>query len=648
MAKRFSGLMTPRRAFFLILALTMLPLVIFPLESFFYQELHRLPRIENGVLDLAGCDFGDGQGVSLNGAIPLNGEWEFYWNRWIVTDMEEGVSAKPDLMAQVPNSWRNYQIDGKPLPAKGYASYRLLLKNCPDDVLLVSYVPNLGEAYRTFLNGRLIAASGELSKNPDSGNVAMELNRERFNLQAARDCELVVEVSSANGGGLHLSPILAEEHSDFIQSHLRYMIVSVYVGILLVTIVCYLYLLLHQKPRLFSSVALLLLDIMMLLRLLVKQEMFGLLKTLVPFFRYQTTNVGIQVISLFLPAIFLICARDLWGVPLKRPVLRGILVFELVCCVPLYWFSMVGRGRMQFFISLIGFFPYLFVIRGFYQSLTQKVPGNLLVFTSMMLTISSLLGASESGSGFIVFNSSLFAPTAFIMAALLQVYLYLRQNLTMQKEALEAANLRARLRENEMTAMRNQIKPHFLYNALLAIQVLCTREPETAAEAVTRFSKYLRANMQFIMAAEPIPFTKELEHVQNYVSIERLRFRERLQVNYDIESQDFSVPPLTIQPLVENAIVHGACKNMAMGTVTLRTRPLEDGWLVEVIDDGPGFDRSVLERQTESQGLRNVIYRLREAVGAQVVIHSGCDQGTRVEVTIPQRGEETHAGDHCG
>ncbi len=110
--------------------------------------------------------------------------------------------------------------------------------------------------------------------------------------------------------------------------------------------------------------------------------------------------------------------------------------------------------------------------------------------------------------------------------------------------------------EQRIQIMMTQIQPHFLYNTLATIRSLCLRSPETAAQTIDQFSRYLRQNLDTLNQPELIPFSQELEHVRIYTGIEILMF-PYIHIRYDIDDDCFMVQPLTVQPLVENAIRHG-------------------------------------------------------------------------------------------
>lgn len=191
----------------------------------------------------------------------------------------------------------------------------------------------------------------------------------------------------------------------------------------------------------------------------------------------------------------------------------------------------------------------------------------------------------------------------------------------------------------------SQIRPHFLYNALNTIKALCTINPAVAETAIMDFATYLRANMGSIESKEPISFDQELQHIQSYLKIEKLRFGNRLTIVYDIKENNFLVPALSVEPLIENAVHHGIFKKKGNGTLTIRTYKDEYNFYVEVEDDGVGFDTKILAN-SERTGLKNTIHRLEVMINAAVKIKSELGKSTLVKITIPQKSTALNKTDN--
>lgn len=195
------------------------------------------------------------------------------------------------------------------------------------------------------------------------------------------------------------------------------------------------------------------------------------------------------------------------------------------------------------------------------------------------------------------------------------------------------------LAESKMSMMRSQIQDHFLYNTLGTIQDLCRRDPAQAEQSVGEFALYLRGNVDSIGYNSPVPFEKELEHTRVYLSLEQLRFEERLRVQYDIEATGFALPALSIQPLIENAVKHGVTRRVEGGTVTLSTKETPTHWCVTIEDDGVGYDVDGQADDGQTHiGVENVRSRLKSMCGGTLEMQSTKGTGTTAHITIPKQG----------
>lgn len=201
------------------------------------------------------------------------------------------------------------------------------------------------------------------------------------------------------------------------------------------------------------------------------------------------------------------------------------------------------------------------------------------------------------------------------------------------RAGLREKEMQAELEKSKTTIMFSQIQPHFLYNSLGAIRELCRQDPEEARSALGTFITYLRGNMDSIQREHTIHFSKELQHIFAYLELEKLRFGDDLNIIFDIQEKDFFIPSLTIQPLVENAVKHGICGREEGGTLTLHTHREDNSVIVQIKDDGVGFDLKDLENIAHV-GLKNVKNRLKYIVDGELEIESEPGVGTTATITI--------------
>jgi len=196
--------------------------------------------------------------------------------------------------------------------------------------------------------------------------------------------------------------------------------------------------------------------------------------------------------------------------------------------------------------------------------------------------------------------------------------------------------LEQELTQSRITTILSQIQPHFIYNSLTAISDLCEGNPE-AQKALVAFSDYLRVNIGSLKQKTPVPFETELKHIKHYLSLEKLRFEEKLQTVYDINAVNFKVPILSIQPIVESAVSNGLFNKPGGGTVRIRTIETETEHIITVIDDGIGYDTNALKSTDKSQiGIENAKNRLASMCGGTLTTYSRPGIGTRVNIKIPK------------
>ena len=185
--------------------------------------------------------------------------------------------------------------------------------------------------------------------------------------------------------------------------------------------------------------------------------------------------------------------------------------------------------------------------------------------------------------------------------------------------------------------MLSQIQPHFLYNSLNSIYYLCDKDKEAAQKAISDFADYLRGNMDSLKQTTPVTFEKELEHTKVYLSLEKMRFDDELNIVYDIQASNFKLPSLSDQPLVENAVQYGVGKAANGGTVTIATKELKDEYEIRVIDDGVGYDPYEVQEDGRTHiGIDNVKNRLQSMCGGSLEITSVKGEGTEAVIRLPK------------
>ena len=180
-----------------------------------------------------------------------------------------------------------------------------------------------------------------------------------------------------------------------------------------------------------------------------------------------------------------------------------------------------------------------------------------------------------------------------------------------------------------------QMRPHFIYNTMSSIYYLCTLDPQKAQMVVRDFSIYLKKNFSAISKRELIPFEDALEHTRAYLAIEKVRYEKLLFVEYDIQNTDFQLPPLIIQPLVENAVKHGVDPDFPALYIWIRTFKEDDKNVIVVENTGPDFTPVSGSDKDVHVGITNVRKRLELMCGGALKIAPRAEGGTVVRIEIP-------------
>ncbi|MDO4966086.1 MAG: histidine kinase [Lachnospiraceae bacterium] len=287
---------------------------------------------------------------------------------------------------------------------------------------------------------------------------------------------------------------------------------------------------------------------------------------------------------------------------------------------------------------------------GEYVSSPYEFLGDIAIITIFILVIIAISRTSDKkiNEKLILVSFETFPLASYMLGVITHTYtwvypayllsvllIYIRIFSEREKKIAEQQVL---LTKQSTALMISQIQPHFLYNVLTTISNLCVTDPEEAEETTVLFSQYLRTNLDSLRNQEPVPFSTELMHIKTYVELEKKRFGDILSVEYDIQEQNFKVPSLGLQPIVENSIKHGIRGKNSPGHITISTYKEADKYKIIIEDDGIGFDMNQPPKDDGRShvGMHNVEERLKQMCNASMKIESSPGNGCRTEITIPE------------
>ena len=266
----------------------------------------------------------------------------------------------------------------------------------------------------------------------------------------------------------------------------------------------------------------------------------------------------------------------------------------------------------------------------------RRIKTALLVFeihTPLWFALDLLIGFERSGYASFTFLETF---VSFLSVFAIFCFVYIENSRNLQEKEMA-------LTQSRLNALQLQMNPHFMANALNALSALSDTDPEAAKRMIADLSGYLREN--FYDPGEKslmIPFPDELERLERYLAIERIRF-PGINVYYWLEATGFEIPAMTLQPLVENAIKHGICKRKhSEGSIEIRSSETPEAYVIIVEDDGIGFDETKLTTGMSGKannrhiGIPNTKKRLELMCAGSLRIHSTPGKGTVCEISIPK------------
>lgn len=322
----------------------------------------------------------------------------------------------------------------------------------------------------------------------------------------------------------------------------------------------------------------------------------------------------------------------------RKPLMR-VIPFLLVAAMIILWITSLETGM------LIKFDKSGLAVYGSYFWIAELTGCLIVVFDVARIIVNQI---SKKLDGKIAVGMYIFAALPLCTVPLLEVlgtptilfvaitvsYLTMYISIHVRQEHIKLTQ-EADSEKMHTELIMSQIQPHFIINSLTTIKYLCRKDAQLASTALTRFTKYLRRNIDVVSDKSMVQFKDELEHTQTYLWMEQLRFGETLKVEYDIETDQFFVPPLSLQPIVENAVKHGVTKKIGGGTVSISVTENDKYYTIIVRDDGLGFDQQKINDDGEAHiGIHDVRKRISEIKGSTLTVNSKVGEGTVVTYEI--------------
>ncbi len=574
------------------------------------------PTVKSGILNLA-----DWKGDTV---FEITGEWEFYWDK-LLTEQDFRTSTQAPILVKAPAKWNNYEINGGKLPGKGSATYRILVTEAAAGTEYGMRIQDMATSYRLYIDDTLIAQSGSFGDSESAPASDYRPQLVSFTTKSDR-FDVVLQVSNDfHGLGGMWQPIIfgtSQQVATF-DRWLSSIVTSAIAGLIVSCLIFFIFFIAQRREK--DTLILTVLGLIIILRLsIIGDVVFTRLFPKTPIAWLSWIDFLTMPWAQFL-LLFLI--YSMYGNLVRKWQVTVLFIYTVAVSLFILLFPLdlttSAYMVMNYILLLVMIAVVLLLTRVAWrgrEGATVLLAANWLI----LLFICYQMFVPDFSIVFYLIKNSGFEYLVFIFAQMIVVALRYRQ-----AQRLEIAHL------------KGQLRPHFIHNALTSIISISRKDPERARELLVDFSSYLRGFYDYDRD-ELVSIEQEMELVCAYTSLEQARFGDKFHLDCDFEVHNFLLPSLSLQPLVENALVHGLREKDSGGTVTVYTRRMMNGRVrLGVRDDGLGFPSQNASKR-KGIGIENINHRLARLYRTSLVYLAPEGGGCEVYFEIPYKEAENY------
>jgi hypothetical protein len=418
---------------FLVAILIILLIIILPLfASLFYHSITQHPFAINGQINLSEIN-------PTNTEIRLDGQWRFYWQRFIISEPENDL--EPDLIINVPDDWSEYEINGVLLPAKGYGSYQLTLSGLDYQDEITIYIPDFGSAYRVFIDGQLSAENGILSKNQDEIFSVTTPLLSPILLNDNLEHVVTIEVATTRFSGLYMTPIISDYSTAaaHLEDSHNFLLMLFGIAVFGVTFMFALYLSTYSK-KIFSFWLPLLL-MFLLLRITFTSDLYTLVQPIIYFnLPYESTTELMYLSTFVLKYLMIYIIQENAGVFFSKSEKRGFLIYFIVLYLI---FLLTPREIYNVYLSLIvpslTYVLDIHLISRVYRGRKTIKPYGMTLLWGTALVMAAVAAESFYLYGIIYWDLSLILPTFLTLFIIIIGWTSAKRIVNLQEELNQSA-----------------------------------------------------------------------------------------------------------------------------------------------------------------------------------------------------------------
>ena len=621
----------------LVLALAMIYLAY----GFSFMTPVKYIANDNKVIDLSKVSIPARQGIYLGS------EADFYYNQLIISENVENPT--PLTSVSIPLEWKQIAKEiknetGQKITNLKKASYQIYVNNVDvsNGEQVSIYFTRFPGNYAVYLNGELVTAQN-MEINGKRQSFINPINPLDFTESVNT---ITIETTSVINRGYQSNLMISSFKTSRYDITINNTIIWLFIGLSFSFLLAHIMVSknLKIKPRIEHIVLL----VLVVIHTLLAGGLSIYTTTMLVPYNIEISNIISTLLMIPIVLLLLKYMSEITKIKISKTsyaISGGVIVIA-------YFFQLLNiflgiRTFKYLMVTIVTIYGMYLVIRVFMKRKEARMNSNinLVIFASITLYSGKFMEIFySSGSPIQVPFSFYFAFTLVSVIAIFILQIKNIEELSLNQRREEEIKSKA---ESEKTKLvLSQLRPHFTFNALTNIQYLVKSDPKECTSAIAHFGKYLRGNINSINY-EAATFNEELDHIDSYLHLERIRFGNKIVYEYDIKETTFLIPPLSVLTLIENVVSQNVSKQRYGGKVTIRTSSDSQNYYIDVINENKELSKEVLndEHDKSVASIRWVSENLVNLKLGTLDI-SNSNGLTTARITLTKEGQNLYAKEH--
>lgn len=609
----------------LFILLSCLLMVLPNVITAFYDVSYRSSSqfiVKDGIMD-----FNHSNDSVLDKGISVSGNTEFYYNKWLITDEE--TDSKADGYLSLPNFWTKLEIDNDPISKDGYATYRFKVINLPIGIRLSADYDYFYSSCRIFFDDVLVGQIGEPGKTREEDIGDIHYVQKGSYLVTKGEMTVTIEAGNTGHGGIKKGPKLISNKYATTSKKGKQFSQFILLGIMFE---CFVLLIItrffqagfKKTLHIFGTASFL-----FLYWIFSGDGLFFFSVLNIPISYMVYKSISVIALGLFILAgsLYVLYNKKLIRHKYETPILLSLSVLFILCR------SLFIYGSAFIFLFMLFVFAYsIYFFHIFYKSYHSLIENMYVLMFAILIGV-IFLAASDDANLFSLPLSNILSISIFIGSILFYIVFFTRV-LSFRRKANKEKELLQDEDYLKALALRNQINPDFIFNALSIIEDTYHKDVYRGDSSLSSFSESLRYSILTIDKAV-VTFSEEVDNLMRFMDFNNLRESISLPIILNIDTYEFMIPPITLVPFVNCFLLHTFSEtNEEKNVIELSTVENKNEIVVKLIDHRSSYEINQMEK-----GIQDLIQRISLTVKGKVSFSTD-DGNTTIQIVIPKNKRE--------